>query len=68
MDGGKTYRLHIAANVPAQQFWAVTVYDLDTAEEFGRLAHRRSLQPTRRKLPVPGMEVTSHPERLMFDR
>jgi hypothetical protein len=31
LDGGKAYRLHISANVPAQQFWAVTVYDLDTA-------------------------------------
>lgn len=31
LDGGKTYRLHVPANVPAQQFWAVTVYDLEEA-------------------------------------
>ena len=30
-DGGKSYRLHVPAKVPAKQFWAVTVYDLNTA-------------------------------------
>lgn len=29
--GGKTYKLHVPPNVPAKQYWAVTVYDLDTA-------------------------------------
>jgi hypothetical protein len=29
LDGSRTYRLHVPAKVPAQQFWAVTVYDLD---------------------------------------
>ena len=27
LDGSKQYRLHVPANVPAQQFWSVTVYD-----------------------------------------
>jgi hypothetical protein len=27
----KSYRLHVSPNVPAAQFWAVTVYALDTA-------------------------------------
>ena len=31
LDGGKSYRLRVPANVPAKQFWAVTVYDLETA-------------------------------------
>ncbi len=31
LDGGKSYRLHIPPKVPARQFWAVTVYDLETA-------------------------------------
>jgi hypothetical protein len=31
LDGGKSYRLRVPANVPAKQFWAVTVYDLTTA-------------------------------------
>ncbi|MDR8396622.1 MULTISPECIES: DUF1214 domain-containing protein [Paraburkholderia] len=26
-DGGKQYILHVPANVPAKEFWAVTVYD-----------------------------------------
>jgi hypothetical protein len=27
LDGGKTYRLHVPANVPVKEFWSVTVYD-----------------------------------------
>jgi len=30
LDGGKSYRLRISPNPPMQQFWAVTVYDMDT--------------------------------------
>jgi hypothetical protein len=26
-DGGKSYRLHVPSNPPAQQFWSLTVYD-----------------------------------------
>lgn len=31
LEGDKTYRLRVPPNVPARQFWAVTVYDLETA-------------------------------------
>ena len=31
LSGGKTYRLHLPAGIPAKLFWSVTVYDLDTA-------------------------------------
>jgi hypothetical protein len=31
LDGGTAYRLRVPPNVPAKQFWAVTVYDLSTA-------------------------------------
>jgi hypothetical protein len=31
LDGGNSYHLHVPPNVPAKQFWAVTVYDLETA-------------------------------------
>jgi hypothetical protein len=31
-DGGKTYRLHVPANPPAQQFWSLTLYDALTRE------------------------------------
>jgi hypothetical protein len=27
LDGGKSYRLHVPANVPAASFWSVTLYD-----------------------------------------
>ena len=29
LNGAKNYRLHVPPNVPAKQFWAVTVYDLE---------------------------------------
>ena len=45
MDGGKTYRLHIPPNVPANNFWAVTVYDVQT----------RSMLQTDQRFP----EITS---------
>jgi hypothetical protein len=31
LDGGNSYRLVVPPRVPAKQFWAVTVYDLETA-------------------------------------
>ncbi|HEV7734316.1 MAG TPA: DUF1254 domain-containing protein [Candidatus Binatia bacterium] len=31
LQGRRSYRLHVPAGVPAKQYWAVTVYDLDTA-------------------------------------
>jgi len=30
LDGATSYRLHVPANVPAKQFWSLTVYDVDT--------------------------------------
>jgi hypothetical protein len=30
LDGGTSYRLRVPANVPAKQFWSVTVYDAET--------------------------------------
>jgi hypothetical protein len=30
LNGGATYRLRVSANVPAKQFWSVTVYDNET--------------------------------------
>jgi hypothetical protein len=31
LDGSKNYKLNVPANVPVDDFWAVTVYDLETA-------------------------------------
>ncbi len=30
LDGGRRYRLHVPANVPAQQYWSVTAYSRQT--------------------------------------
>ena len=29
-DGGKSYRLHLPANIPVSSFWSLTLYDTDT--------------------------------------
>ena len=31
LDGSRSYKLHIPPHVPAKQYWAVTLYDLETA-------------------------------------
>ena len=30
LDGGRSYRLHVPANAPVQQYWSATVYDRET--------------------------------------
>jgi hypothetical protein len=30
LEGGKTYRVHVPADVPVAQFWSLTVYDQAT--------------------------------------
>jgi hypothetical protein len=49
LGGENNYRLHVPPNVPAQQFWALTVYDLDTC------AFIREM---------PRVEVTSYDQQL----
>jgi hypothetical protein len=33
LDGGKNYKLHLAPNVPVDNFWAVTLYDTQTRSQ-----------------------------------
>jgi hypothetical protein len=49
LQGSKTYRLRVPPKVPAKQFWAVTVYDFETAA-FVR--------------DVPRVEVNSYDEKV----
>jgi len=44
LDGSKTYKLHIPANPPARDFWALTMYDNQT----------RSMLQTSQALPTLG--------------
>jgi hypothetical protein len=37
-DGAKTYRLHVPANVPVDQYWSVTAYDRETHALLKRMA------------------------------
>ena len=48
LDGSKTYRLHIPANPPAKDFWAVTLYDSQT----------RSQLQTSQPFPTIGSQTT----------
>ena len=45
-DGSKTYKLHIPANVPVNDFWAATLYDTQT----------RSLLQTSQMFPTVGSQ------------
>jgi hypothetical protein len=42
-DGAKSYRLHVPPNVPAKQFWSVTLYDVDTRSIILNEQHRGQL-------------------------
>ena len=46
-DGSKEYKLHIPANVPVNDFWAVTIYDSQT----------RSLLQTDQQFPTIGSQT-----------
>jgi len=46
-DGGKEYKLHIPANVPVNDFWAVTIYDSQT----------RSMLQTDQQFPTIGSQT-----------
>lgn len=46
-DGSKEYKLHIPANVPVNDFWAVTIYDSQT----------RSLLQTNQQFPTIGSQT-----------
>jgi hypothetical protein len=39
LTGANTYRLRVPANVPASEFWAMTVYDQETAAFFRNSTH-----------------------------
>jgi hypothetical protein len=39
LEGQNTYRLHVSANVPVTQFWALTVYSQDTGALFRNSTH-----------------------------
>jgi hypothetical protein len=44
LDGGKTYRLHMPPNIPAEEFWSFTAYDNQT----------RSMLQTDQQFPAVG--------------
>jgi hypothetical protein len=59
LAGEKTYRLHVPPNVPAKQYWAVTVYDLDTACLIRDMPSPGSIPTTRRCTGTPTDQWTS---------
>ena len=47
LDGSRTYRVHLPANPPARDFWALTIYDNQT----------RSMLQTDQKFPTVGSQT-----------
>jgi len=51
LDGAKTYRLHVPANVPAKQFWSFIVYDsanrsmMATSQHFPAISSYDKFEP-----------------------
>jgi hypothetical protein len=44
-DGGQSYHLHVPPSPPAQQFWSVTLYDIDTRGLIQNKEQRADLNP-----------------------
>ena len=59
LDGSRTYRLHVPANVPINNFWSVIAYD-NQARSFCRPTRhgRRSRARTRTSRPMPTAQWT----------
>jgi hypothetical protein len=51
LDGSKTYKLHVPANVPVKQYWSLTLYDFDTHAFIRDVSYpsRSSLNPVLKK-------------------
>jgi len=64
LTGANTYRLHVPANVPASDFWAVTVYEQETAAFFRNSTHLTvdSLDPGLRKNADGSVDVYVGPK------
>ncbi len=50
LKGENTYRLRVAANVPVADFWALTVYDVETRALIEAPQHRAEINPNVNKL------------------
>jgi hypothetical protein len=50
LDGGKSYRLRISPNPPMQQFWAVSVYDIDTRTFFRNETQKAEISSNAKEL------------------
>ena len=52
-DGAKTYKLHVPANVPVEQYWSLTAYDCATHTLI------RGMPWASRSSNTPGLQVNS---------
>jgi len=50
LDGGNNYRLHVPPNPPMKQFWAASVYDLDTRNLMGNASALSEISSNRQGL------------------
>jgi hypothetical protein len=60
LDGANTYRLHVPPNAPVKQFWALTIYEVDTRSLIRnrqQIAERSSRQPDLVKNPDGSVDL-----------
>ena len=65
LNGDHTYRLHVPADVPVQQFWSITVYSKETAALFRESTHVAlgSVSPGLQRTTTAPSTSTSAPKR-----
>ncbi|MBY3389186.1 DUF1254 domain-containing protein [Rhizobium laguerreae] len=60
LEGGKAYTLHVPADVPAKEFWAVTVYDAMTRSMIKTDAMKAGVSSHDKLVPNPDGSIDVH--------
>ncbi|MBY5673326.1 DUF1254 domain-containing protein, partial [Rhizobium leguminosarum] len=60
LEGGKAYTLHVPADVPAKEFWAVTVYDAMTRSMIKTDAMKAGVSSHDELVPNPDGSIDVH--------